>query len=456
MVDRRIPRVIPLLVLLSLVASLGCLGLYQRGALLKNQIVGSAGDQFEYDALARNVLAGKGYVLERGGYTEPGRPYISRGPLYPLFLAGIYSVVDSYVLVRFVQVLLVALIPVCLYLTGRTVLPEGWAVLLAVAACLNPFILYNEFWLLTESLYQVLLTLSFTLAVLSNLHRSGRLAVAAGVTLGLATLTRSEALLLSAVMVVFLGVGAGWTSGGWRGAFFAGGLALALTPWVARNYYHYHRFVPTVDAMAGYTGIVGNHPLVTGVSWPGYEEWSARVMKNYHGMRQEDRASYLRREIRAYVPRHPRELAAALLAKFRIFWSPTLQTTTTVDFRHAQKTSYDSPAVQAIAILGYGIYLPFFVLALGLAVKERAPVPLLLAGLVLGTMAAGVAINPSARLRSEVMPAILLLAFWGGYRCRTALARAGGRLRAGRGGVGSSGGGAQPPVCGSRSGAGSR
>ena len=77
------------------------------------------GDAADYENIAFNIMSGKGFVSTRLGL------YSYRPPLYPLFLAGIFSVSKtSYFMVGFIQVVISSITCVIVYYIGESIFDE--------------------------------------------------------------------------------------------------------------------------------------------------------------------------------------------------------------------------------------------------------------------------------------------------------------------------------------------
>ena len=128
-------------------------------------------------------------------------------------------------------------------LLGRRI--GGWRVGLVAAAiaALYPHFIATDGFLMSESLYGLIVG-GMLLVAYSFAARPTRLqALAFGALIGLAALTREEALLFVPVLVVPLA----WRSGPQRlqlGALAVLATVIVIVPWTVRNYFAFHRFVP--------------------------------------------------------------------------------------------------------------------------------------------------------------------------------------------------------------------
>ncbi|MGE5249687.1 MAG: ArnT family glycosyltransferase [Bacteroidota bacterium] len=242
-------------------------------------------DMFQYDMLARSIVAGNGYrwyaqqdLAQLAPYVnfdlnsvkyDPvrGVPTSFRAPLYPAFLALVYAVSGTgfarFFAARLAQaILLGAPLAPLTYLTGRRLLDgnERAARLAGWVVAGYPMLLLFPIGLGTENLFFLLLLGSF-LALLRCMDRPAAPAfLLAGVLLGLTALTRS-------VILPFAGLAVLWA---WfslrerRGAvLMALAVAVTIAPWVIRNSLLYGRLTG-IETSLGYNLYVGYHPQSDG------------------------------------------------------------------------------------------------------------------------------------------------------------------------------------------------
>ncbi len=244
-------------------------------------------------------------------------PDAFRVPLYPMFIAGVFKVFGPNLLaVRLAQALLGTSSVALTYFLARRVVPSRAALAAAFIVAVYPALLLYSAYLMAETLFSFLAVLTLVLW----LKRRAWAAVAAGVVLGAAMLTRSVGLALIGGIVI---------AEVWRAvmrrdaidraalthlaALFAG-VALAMMPWVARNYGIYHRFLPT-DTSSGFNVLIGNYPGATG-RHPGIAAVEG-VMRVYWSAARNDleRSDIGMRAGRAFVLEHPGRAARLALLK---------------------------------------------------------------------------------------------------------------------------------------------
>lgn len=242
-------------------------------------------DMFQYDMLARSIIAGNGYRW----YAEPdlaliqpyiqldisGIPYDPRGvetsfrpPLYPAFLALVYAVSGlphRFAAARLAQAVLGALLAPMTHALGRWYgLGEKGARGAALAVAGYPILLAYPLALTTENLFFPLVLASLLALLRADRRNRSRNWLLAGLLLGLATLTRS-------VIFAFSLLAAGWASFPghgrrmeWRnGLPVLAGVLLLTLPWAARNT-RLHGRLTFVESALGYQMYLGYHPASTG------------------------------------------------------------------------------------------------------------------------------------------------------------------------------------------------
>ena len=192
-------------------------------------------------------------ALARGlGFVEPFRlefdhlrlPSAGHPPLYPLLLSAVSRAGGMDVMAhRAAGLALGAVTIVLVALLGRRA--GGRAVGLAAAAiCAGyPLMVATDGALMSETLYGPLIAASLLAAWWLRDTAAAPAALATGGAMGLAALTRSEALLLVPLVAWPAAVagGPGWPL---RAALAAAACALVVAPWTVRNLAVFGRFVP--------------------------------------------------------------------------------------------------------------------------------------------------------------------------------------------------------------------
>ncbi len=242
-------------------------------------------DMYQYDMLARSLAQGNGYRWYAWADLQPLARFVDfdlasdpdydpergvrtsfRAPLYPAFLALVYSVFGitsaRFFAARLVQVILLSapLAPLT-YLVGRQILPgnENAAKLAALVVSIYPILIVYPLGLGTENLFFILLILAvyFLIRLVSSTTTLD--AILAGFLLGLASLTRS-------VIVPFALLAVLWS---WKYKTFKisvlvlTSFVIIVTPWVVRNSLLHNRLTG-IESSLGYNLYLGYHPAGNG------------------------------------------------------------------------------------------------------------------------------------------------------------------------------------------------
>jgi 4-amino-4-deoxy-L-arabinose transferase-like glycosyltransferase len=212
-------------------------------------------DPHDFSRTAGSIAQGHGYPSTNRG--PGGGPTAFRPPSYPLFLAGIYAVVGhpapaiGRLAGAFLGALSVALVGlIAMRLWGKRV---GWLAL-GIAAIAPPMVILSTA-LISEALF-VPIVLAAVLAALEGGRSTRRYlwAIVTGVLVGIASLTRTNGLLLLLPFALAFAP----THARRRFASWAPSVALvlaavlAIAPWTVRNWIVFHAFIPVSDEI-GYT-----------------------------------------------------------------------------------------------------------------------------------------------------------------------------------------------------------
>ena len=210
-----------------------------------------------YDPYAVNLLAGHGYTRFDDLHPDSDLP-----PLYPFFLAGVYSVFGrSAVAVALVQIVFDVVTIAAIYAIGRRVGGERAGLLAAAFTGFYPYLLFQGVSVNDTTLFTMLLALGVWAVYRVWDTRSWRWAAFAGLMFGVAALTKT----LVAVMLPLFALW-WWRQLGFRRAF---GLAAVmgfvfvavLLPWVVRNT-RLHGSLTLISTNDGSNLYQGNNPCV--------------------------------------------------------------------------------------------------------------------------------------------------------------------------------------------------
>jgi 4-amino-4-deoxy-L-arabinose transferase-like glycosyltransferase len=212
-------------------------------------------DMFQYDALAESIRLGQGFTW------YGGIPTAARAPLYPLFLAFIYTLFGhSFAAARIAQALVGSLLPLVTYIAGERLFDERAGLIASWVVAVYPMFLLYPLGLATENLFFLLVPLVVFLLMKAMETSSPSYYVLSGVIMGLTILTRS---VISGLVLLILPWLWYYTSRK-REAIKNWVLILlpviALTlPWSIRNTLLY-RELTFVESSLGFNMYLGFHP----------------------------------------------------------------------------------------------------------------------------------------------------------------------------------------------------
>ena len=196
-------------------------------------------------------------------------PSAFRVPIYPITIAGAFALFGQNMLAaRILQCVIFALMSVTTYAIASRVMsvPRGIGAGLIVAW--YPGLLLYTVYIVSEPLFMLLALLT----VLAAQHATTlRWMVTAGVLAGLATLTRQAGVAIAGALASWAALRA---TGTWRwhgdarrraslAAAVALGVVLAMSPWVARNYLMFGRWM-ALETTGGITFLMAHYEDATG------------------------------------------------------------------------------------------------------------------------------------------------------------------------------------------------
>jgi 4-amino-4-deoxy-L-arabinose transferase-like glycosyltransferase len=278
------------------------------------------GDELSYDQIAWNLASGHGFST--GDNESELAPTATRGPAYVLILTAFYRFAGHQKLpILLLQALLDTLSVWTVWRIGRRIfshplLALGGALIYAVYP---PFIIQSGL-VMTETLVNLLVLLGIDFGLGWALGgRRGDLP-ASGAAIGLAALSKPQ--LAPIAVLIVLAVRPQWRS---RGFWLAAALQVAivtavLSPWIVRNAFVFHAFVPGVT-MGGVTFWGGTGPadgqVIGGL---GDSRVPAHVRAAISGMSERERDSWLYAEGMRVIRRSPPRFAGLMLKKFVRLW----------------------------------------------------------------------------------------------------------------------------------------
>lgn len=213
-------------------------------------------DEREYNAIAVNIIEGKGFSLN-------GQLTAYRPPLYPAFVAFVYYMMHTtnFIYVRILQGLISIFNVILVYCIGKEIFNKKIGILAASLFCIYPALLGFNIFVLSETLFIFLFCLSYYYFLRFLKERNPTYVVLTGIFLGLSCLTRSFIFAFVLLLGIFLFFIYRKKST-FKNIFIYISLlflsfSLIVTPWVARNIKLFRSFV-LIDTASGSQFYMGN------------------------------------------------------------------------------------------------------------------------------------------------------------------------------------------------------
>ena len=284
----------------------------------------ASSDSISYDQIAWNLARGMGFQLQGEVALYP----TAKAPLLPWLVSLLYRATGHvYFAALLLQCVIGALVPVLTRSLGRHMFGPGVGRAAGWLAVCHPLLIFFSGYLLTESLFCVMVLGSLVASVEWLKKPRATQAFRAGVLWGLASLTRPTALPLPVVVALWA-----WAPLGlmlkpqvrWKqvGAL-ALGVVLTIAPWTVRNLIVLHDFVP-ITTGGGRTLLDANNarvwddPALRGnaISTADQEPWATRF-KGHSELEVDRMAS---EEAIAFGLSRWRQLPEMAWIKFTRFW----------------------------------------------------------------------------------------------------------------------------------------
>jgi 4-amino-4-deoxy-L-arabinose transferase-like glycosyltransferase len=367
--------------------------------LTPNQV--GSGDWNYYNGVANLIAEGHWFVEpfiaeDRGQLIASA----SHPPLYSLLLSPLSALgATGFLSHRSLGIILGATTVALLGLLGRRVGGDRVGLVAAAIAALYPILVAADGALLTETLYGPLLAGTLLCAYRLLDEPRPRWAVALGALIGLAALTRSEALLFVPLLAlpVALAGGRGWLA---RATIAAVACALVLTPWTVRNWTAFDQPV-AISTQDGPT-IAGANCEETyfGGELGG---WSFACLSERVNPNEAEQSDIWREEgvryATAHIERWP-EVVTVRLLKLLDFYEPRRQ----LMFAEGRDRT-----VQEVGIAVWYLLVPLAAYGAMLLRRRRAPLRILLAPVAV-VLLSGVLFYGVTRLRYAAELSVVVLA----------------------------------------------
>jgi hypothetical protein len=389
----------------------GALAIRVLYTVLVSQDIPVIGDALTYHLLGENIADGKGFERplhpQLAGFESwpPGTPTAEHPPLFPLLVGLFWKLGATTYLAQKLLLCVVGTLTVGLVgLAGREVGGPAVGLTAAGLAAVYPFLWIVDGSLMSETFYGVFVAATLWAALRFARRPSLGLAAGLGALVGVAALTRGDALVLVPVLLIPLAfrAGAAWRSRLTLTVVAVGAFALVLAPWTIRNLTVFEQ--PVLISTNGNSVFVGAncdgtyHGELTGLwRFDCYGEAP-------RGDESEQAAEYRDRGL-DYARDHVERLPAVMAVRFLRVWD---------FYRPRQQAEYEiiEGRSETASRIGLLMYYPLLLLAAaGAFILRRRGAPLwpLLAFPVIVSVTA-VVIYGITRLRFAAEPALCVLA----------------------------------------------
>lgn len=328
------------------------------------------GDCRLYEEVGANVAEGRGFIGGFAAETFAGpsplganAPEIGMGPVYPLFLAGVFTVAGHQLTaVRVAQAILGALTVLLVFAIAERFSRRAAIAAAVLTACAPPLIEYSGL-VLTETMLALLLPL-IVWAVMQTLS-SGRVAwaIVAGASFGLAVLLRTEC----AVMLPIFGLLVWWRAerrGLWLAVALTAAASLTVSLWTIRNYRVFHQ--PIVVSAAG-----GETLWISTTDWTEWHFDDPNLQRLVAGQDFVGQNRVLGEEAIVRIKRDPLSYLRYCVLRIPQFWISS-HTSYLAGFTESYHTYLDRTAYGRVAVKAIFLILNLALLALAAAGIAKA------------------------------------------------------------------------------------
>ncbi|HVI08311.1 MAG TPA: glycosyltransferase family 39 protein [Candidatus Binatia bacterium] len=399
-----IPRSVLWMVLLSFFIQLAAIGIFRQYRTRPGE--DNFGFGFEMGRVGRSIALGRGFSCPYEGYTGPSA---WEPPLYPYLIGGVfklfgvYTYASAWVLLS-INSLFGSLTTIPVYAIARRSFGPRVAIWSARAWAWNPYVWYwSIHWIWDTTFTPLMLALIFLLSLklafaeLNNWQGWFLFALAWGIG-ALANPTMLAFLPFCGIWI--------WLQRHRRGAASLGGVAFAslvfflvLSPWLARNYRAFGRFVFIRDDF-GLQLRLGNNRLADGMLIATLQPNLNKLeLEDFQRMGEIAYERYCRQRALDWIRKNPASFAIISLKRFFYYWNGVPRPS-------------DSPAPWDFRS---SLFLASSVLALwgaGRAVRQKRPAAWLYAGLILTYPTVYYFVFPHARYRHPIEPELFILAIF--------------------------------------------
>lgn len=366
---------------------------------------------WEYETIANNLLAGRGYSLDFLHTIY----WSFNTPLFGYLCAGVYAVTNhSHFAVLLIQCLLTIALAIVIFKIAKLVFSESVGLLAAALVAFHPgFIYYDVFNLLPLSIDSFLIA-AITLLLLKHKDNPTFISMSlVGALIGIATLSRGITGILLPLVVIYLLLFARNLNLKNRLAVavcVCGATFIVLAPWIIRNYTIHKQFVFVSTSSENLWR--GNNLHATGTS---YDEHKTRILnlwpqdfkERVFFLTEMQQKRFFEDEALHFIGANPLAVAKLYVKKVYYFWWFSPQSGIIYPKRYLAAYKYFYIVLMSFSIVGVGF-------ALASSKKESS---LILISVPLTICLAQSVFYVEGRHRWLIEPIIMIFFSYGVMRC---------------------------------------
>lgn len=375
------------------------------------------GDEAAYHAVAHTIL---------GGELLAGPRIFYQDPLYPYFLAAVYTLFgDNVIVPKTIQLGVGILSCLLIFFITRRLFGTRAAIVAGIVAAVYPLFYFFEVQLLKSSLVVFLSLALFWLLLRYRDTASPRAILSAGLCAGLAVASQGHSYFYIPFIVVWLiqissqgNLAARVRAAARPLMLFFAGMAVIILPITLRNYVVGHDVV-LVTYQGGTNFYMGNNehasgiyqPIREGRELPPYEELDAVAVAEEQAGRKlspSEVSHHWFARARSFIVNNP-ALYAKLLGKKIFLFCNKLEISDVVDYYFISEKSF----LLRLPLMHFGVLIPLAVIGVLLAWRQKDAGVLLLYYFSFASVLSLVMFYIFSRYRLQGVPFYIILASYG-------------------------------------------
>lgn len=280
---------------------------------------------WEYEAIANNLLAGRGY-----SYDFLNTTYMSfNTPLFGFLCAGIYAITNhSFLPILIMQSLFSSALALVIFKIAKLVFGEAVGLVAAALVAFHPGLTYYDVFNLLPLSIDSFLIAAITFLLLKNKERPTLKAMSfVGAVIGIAVLSRGITGVLLLFALMYFGLFARSLDFKYRlkiAACIGCATFIVLAPWIIRNYGIHKQFV-FISSTSGENFWRGNNLYATGTSYdehktPIIDLWPAEFRGKVYSLGELEQKRFFENEAGNFIRTNPLKAIKLYLKKVYYFW----------------------------------------------------------------------------------------------------------------------------------------